>query len=57
MWEEGDWSNTGPGVVKRPKSELFLEPKMLTELRDWLDQRLELLGNELESLAASHGLP
>ena len=56
MWEEGDWGNAGPGVVKPPKKELFLEPKMLVELRDWSDQQLELLGKELESLAASHGL-
>jgi hypothetical protein len=57
MWEEGDWRNEGPGVGRPPpKKEFLLESKSLVEMRDWSDQQLDLLGKELESLAAHHGL-
>jgi hypothetical protein len=56
MWFEGDWSNVGPGIVQPPKKQFYLESKSLIELRDWSDHQLAVLGNELESVAASHGL-
>jgi hypothetical protein len=56
MWLEGDWSNVGPGIVQPPKKQFYLESKSLIELRDWSDHQLAVLGNELESFAASHGL-
>jgi hypothetical protein len=57
QWYDGDWSNAGPGVGNpSPKREISLEPKMLIDFRDWLDQQLELLGSELENLMAYHGL-
>jgi hypothetical protein len=57
QWYDGNWSNAGPGVgIPPPKREISLEPKVLNELRDWLDQQLELLGSELEILVAHHGL-
>jgi hypothetical protein len=50
MWRKGDWSNEGPGVGKPPPTkELFLEPKLLIDLRDWADRQLELFGKELET--------
>jgi hypothetical protein len=36
--------------------EVLLTPKSLIEVRDWTDQQLDLLGKELESLAAAKGL-
>jgi hypothetical protein len=57
QWVEGEWSNAGPGVGNPPpKKEISLEPKMLNGFRDWLDQQLELLSKELQSLADFHGL-
>ena len=57
QWYEGDWSSAGPGGGKSPPQEEFqIETKSLIDLRDWTDQQLELIGKELESLAASHGL-
>jgi hypothetical protein len=46
LWFEG----------KVSKKELSLEPRTLVDLREWLEQQLELLGKELESLAAFHDL-
>ena len=52
QWFEGDWSNEGPGVGKPPpKREFLLESRSLIELRDWLEQELELLGKTLQNLA------
>ena len=57
QWHEGDWSSEGPGISKPPpKIEFLLESKSLIELRDWSEQQLELLGKNLQSLAASKGL-
>jgi hypothetical protein len=41
---------------KVSKKELSLEPRTLVELHEWLEQQLELLSKELESLAAIRGL-
>jgi hypothetical protein len=38
------------------KKELSLEARTLVELHEWLEQQLELLSKELESLAAKSGL-
>jgi hypothetical protein len=57
LWHEGDWSNAGGGVGKPlPKKEFSIGSQTLTELRDWLDRQLEMLGKTLESLAAGRRL-
>ena len=52
QWHEGDWSKAVPGG---PQEEAQIETKSLIEVRDWTDQRLDLLGKELERLADSKG--
>jgi len=56
QWYEGDWSNAGPGVVKPLKKEFSLQTQSLIELRDWVDQKLELLGETLRNLATGRRL-
>jgi hypothetical protein len=57
QWYEGDWSSAGGGVGKPlPEREFSIGSKPLTELRDWVDHQLELLGKTLQNLAAGRGL-
>jgi hypothetical protein len=57
LWYEGDWSNAGGGVGKPlPEKEFSIGSQSLTELRDWLNRQIEMLGKTLESLAAGRRL-
>jgi hypothetical protein len=57
MWFAGNWRYAGGGVsIPLPKKEFQIETKSLIDLRDWMDEQLELLGKKLQNLAVSKGL-